>query len=158
MLLYLLLAPFFVEVDSDIGLYRVRMHHIASAAVRLTESSLIMDLNVVGWKKAIDLFENRESTSKAGWKEEVKAKPIRKQRRISFRKVLAVIRSFKVNVCQVMMDTGDTPVNGMLYPVFYWLSAWSGKAFHVSFNDENTIKLQIENNIARILWAYWRAS
>jgi len=157
--MYLLFAPLFVEVDSEIGLFRIRLHHIASAALRLTASSLIIDLNVAGWKKPIDLLGGREKVRRKELKENgAKAKPIRKQRKISFRRVLAVLRSFKVKTCQVVADTGDMPLNGMLYPVFYWLSIWSGQAFRVSFNDENEVKLNIENNMARMLWTYFRTS
>jgi len=53
-----------------------------------------------------------------------------------------------------MLDTGDMPLNGILFPWFYLFSRRVNHDVLINFNNENTIKLKIENSIARMLWAY----
>lgn len=155
-ILYLMTAPVVFEVDSERDLYRVRFHRIASAGMRMTGSSLFVDINVFGWKKPIDLFQPGTRTDKTL---NAQRQRVRKnvRRRIPFRKVLAIIRSFKINKCRVIIDTGDMPVNGMLFPVCYWVSKASGRKVEVSFTGENVILLEIQNSMARMLSAYVRS-
>lgn len=156
---YLMFAPVVLKVDSENGLCSARFHHLASAVLRIRESSLIVDIAVAGWKKEIDLLSARKKSRRKQLKENVESsRPVRKKRKISWRKMWSLLYSFKVNNCEVVADMGDMPLNGMLFPVFYGLSVWSGKSFKISFNNETEIKLEVENTLARMLWAYFRTS
>jgi len=148
-----------LKVDSENGLCSARFHHLASAALHLRDSSLIVDIAVAGWKKEIDLLNAQKKTGRKQQKKNVKSvKPFRKKRKMSWRKMWALLRSFKINTCEVVADLGDMRLNGMLFPVFYGVSVWSGKSFKISFNNETEIKLEMENTLARMLWAYFRTS
>jgi hypothetical protein len=155
---YLAFMPWVLEVDSTLGVYRVRFQRIASAVLRIRESSLIADVTVVGWKRQIDLLQPRKKSQSKEHNEKSVTKQARKRHKMSLHRIWALLRTFKVNTCVVVADTGDMPLNGILYPVFYGLSVLSGKTFRISFNNENAIKLEINNTIARLLWAYVRSS
>ena len=147
--IYLLFAPFFVEIDSAKRLFRIRFHRLASAKIIFDESSIFLELKIVGRQKKIDLLEIKERKKKPVVKNEKK-----KQTNISFQKVFAMTKTFKVRKLFLALDTGDMQVNGMLYPLFVLMSKSSGKNITINFLDENKLILQIENNLVRMLWGY----
>jgi hypothetical protein len=147
--IYLLFASLFIEINSTAGLYRIRFYGLASGRLYLADSSLIADLKIALWHKKIDLFALK--------KKEKKKEKKTKKRKIKFRKILGVIKSFKINTFRLLIDSGNARTNGILFPFFYLLSRLSGKTFEINFTDENEISLEIENNIARMLWAYFNS-
>lgn len=154
-LCYLLVAPFYLEINSDDGLCRIRFHRLASARLQVRNSSLIIDLKIAGWKKQIDLLAARKKKKKSAQK---KIEGKKKKAGISFKKIWAVVRTFRINKCDLSFDFGDMPLNGILYPLFKWLSILTGKNISVNFWNENKIIVEVENNIARIIWAFIKSS
>ena len=152
---YLLFAPFFIEINTVAGLYRVRFHRLANARLISDERSLIVKLNIAGWHKTIDLLAQRKQNGMPQRKKKVKAKS--KLPRISFRKMKAIFKSFKINKFRIDMDTGNMPLNGVLYTCFTWLRVYSGKDISINFIDDNEMILEIENNCARVIWAYLKS-
>lgn len=148
-LIYLLFAPFLVEIDSERSLVRFRFHRLASTRVFLEGNALIIELKIPGWKKRIDLLEQKERVNKP-----VTEKRDKKAMKISFRKVKSILGSFKVNTCYVNLDFEDPEWNVFFLPVFVGLSRITGKSFNINFIEKNEIKLEIENTIARMGWAY----
>lgn len=144
--IYLLFAPFYLEIDSIKDLFRVRFHRLAAARLVIKERSVKVELIIAGWKREFDPF------SRALYKS--KPHPAIKKRRkssISLPLIKAMVKSFKINSCYLSIDTGDMPLNGILYPGFYWLSRLTGKTFEINFSDKNELILEIKNNIARII-------
>lgn len=147
--IYLLFAPFFVEIDSVKSLFRIRFHRLASARLIFHESSIFIALKIGGWQKKIVLLEIKEKKKKPVVKNEKK-----KQTKISFQKFLTVLKSFRIRKFILTLDSGDMQTNGILYPLFVLVSISSGKNITINFLNENKLILQIENNLARVLWAY----
>lgn len=152
---YLLFAPFFIEIDSISGLFRIRFHRLASATLIFKESSFFIEIKMAGWQKQIDLLAVKMKEGKPALKKERKEK--KQIKAISFRKILAVTKSFRVRRFFLTLDTGDRQLNGILYPLFVFLSVKSGKNITVNFFGENKLIFQVENNFARVLWAYTRS-
>ncbi len=152
---YFLFAPFFLEINTVGALYRVRFHWLASARLIHTGRSLIVELKIAWWHKTIDLFTQRSKKEKPPHKE-VKIKR-KRAFRISFRKMKAIFKSFKINTVHLTVDTGDMPLNGILYPCIMWLRIYSGKDISINFLDKNEMILEIENNCARMIWAYFKS-
>ena len=153
LLSYILLAPLYIELDSRKRLFRFRFHRLASARIYLASESLFIDFKIIWWVKTVDLFLPRK-------KKDEKVKRKKKRRRMnmkSFNKIWAAVKTFKVKKCSVNIDTGDMPLNGIIYPVFVWLSYKTGRTFSINFQDENEIIFVSKNNIARMLWAYTRS-
>ena len=150
MLIYLLYAPFYVEINSLTGLCRMRFHHIASAGLEVKDRSLKLVLKITWWRTEMDLLTKREPRKK----KEVSRKPKNKGWKLSVRKIRKVLAGFKLNQCSITIDTGNQQINGILLPLFLRLSRVTGKKIQISFHGENEIILQMENNLARIVWAF----
>jgi hypothetical protein len=69
------------------------------------------------------------------------------------RLLFSIVKSFKITYLNVNLDTGNYPLNGILYPFFFLLSFFLNKNFSVNFNGKNTIKIIVKNNLARLSWA-----
>jgi hypothetical protein len=148
----LLFAPFYLEVNSVAGLLGIRFWILASARLVVVNDTLICMLYIVGWHKEIDLLVNREPK-----KIKEPGKPQNKKSSTpALNKIFAVIKTFKVNKCDITIDTGDMTTNALLHPVFYWVGKYTGRHISINFTDENKVILEIENNFARMMWAYVR--
>lgn len=153
--IYFLTAPIYLEINSERELCRLRFHVLANAGLLMHEGSLMLELKIAGWKKQVDLFAG--STKRR--------KPIKqgmagrkKNSSIHFRKIYAVIKSFKITKCDLSLDSGDMPLNGILFPIFQLISSLTGKNIRINFRDENKIIFEAENNLARLCWAFIKPS
>lgn len=143
---YLLFAPIYLIADSRSGFYGVRFHRIALARLVLPLSSFKIEIGVAGWTTRLDLLKSGSHQKKL--------KPTSKAKsRFNFNKALNILKTFKIKRCDIQLDTGNMPLNGMLYPVFYAFGAVTGRPISVNFINENAIALEIENNLARIVRA-----
>lgn len=148
-ILYLIFASFYLEIDSSKELLQFRYSRIASLRVKIINSSLILDLKILGWQKRIDPFKTTKKVSKPA-----KPKTKKKKRNIPFKKIIAVIKSFRINKCSLNIDSGDVALNGMIYPVFWGFSNISNQDFRINFTNQTELKLEVENKLGRIMWAY----
>lgn len=151
-LVYLFFVPFYIDIDSKKGLFRIRFGKLASANLDLTVNSIILVIKVLGFEKRIDLLERKKIIEK---KREVKSLNLKREEKgVSWKKVKGVLTSFKVNKFDISIDTGDMQLNGILYPVCGLLSFLSKKNIRINFIEENEIVVEIENNLARMSWAF----
>lgn len=150
LLLYVVLAPFYIEVNTHTGLYRVRFQRVASVRVIMDEDILV-EINILGFKKRSAPVFRRQKKPSSG------IKASRGSRSVPVRKLANVLRSFKITTCYVLINTGDMKLNGLLYPLFKWLSWQSGQDVAIGFTGYTEINLQVKNSIARMGRAYFRA-
>lgn len=148
---YLFFAPFYIEVSSIEGYFRVRFHTIAKVSFRIIDYSPMLEIRIAGWTKQIELLKTKD---KAKEKSAAKRKKKKKRSNIRWQKIIGVLRSFKITTCDIIIDTGNMQLNGILYPVFYLMSFYTKKNIGINFINENIIVLEIENSIARMSWAY----
>jgi hypothetical protein len=153
-ILYLLFAPFRLEVDSDLMMLRVRFHRLASARIYCGHGTLMLDFQIGWWKKTMDLLQPAKKSEARSSARENKAKSSGKRRTMPLRKVMAVMRSFKLKRCIIHIDTGNMEWNGILFPVAYWLRMKSGQDILIRFDGMTRVALTIENNAARMIRAY----
>jgi len=151
-LLYLLFAPFYLEIDSGKGLFRIRFHRLVSGNLLFRDNSIYVQLRIISWSKKFDLLADFSEKKTPAIKQGKK-----KTKRITFQKMIRVVRTFQVKKLFVTLDTGNMQTNGILYPMAYALRLSSGKNVSINFRGENKIILQIKNNAARILWAFIRS-
>ena len=145
---YFLFAPFYLEINSETSLYRVRFHHLISGSLSVTNYTFILELRFTWTKKRFNLFR------KPPEKTERKKKRNTGKWKIPFRKIRAILGTFKVTRLDCSIDTGESSANGFLFPFFYWLSRSSGRSFRVNFLGENQIILEVKNNLARMIGMY----
>lgn len=160
-LCYLLFAPILIEIDSRKGVYGLRFHRMGRAGIAWKQDTVMMQVQVAWWKKEMDLFamhprKKSEAAPPSGRQTGREHKKMPDFRKIAGR-ITGVIRSFRIRDCYVSIDTGDMPLNGILYPWFSLLARYSGKAIQINFCNEQVIVLKIENSLARMLRAYLKS-
>lgn len=154
---YLLFAPFYLEIDSIKGFFRVRFHRLASVDLSIKDFSLILDIRVIAWRKEIDLLKAKKtSKEKAAKRKKTDKKKEKKTSwmKVTPKKIISVLKSFKINKCDILIDSGNVQLNGILYPVFFMASFYSKKNIRINFVNENVIIFEIENSLARMSRAY----
>lgn len=144
--LYLLFAPFYIEVNTNTGVLQLRFHRAASISLRM-EEKFFLQLQILGWIKRFDL------ETKQIRKEPVKSPGTIHGSRVSFNQLRAIVNSFRVIACKVSLDTGNMQWNAILFPLFYFLKWRSGRDLEINFTGSNEIVLKIRNNIAGVGWA-----
>jgi hypothetical protein len=148
-LFYLLLAPIRIEINTRLNIYGARFHRLARVRFFSTPESMYMEWHVLGWHKSIDLLAI--SPQKAKRKENTESK---KSGTMSAHKFIAVLKTFKISACHIVLDTGDMALNGILYPWLLGMGRLVNGDVRINFNNENSILLEIENNLLRLFWAY----
>jgi hypothetical protein len=142
---YLLFAPFYIEINTQNGLCGIRFHKLLTAKLKVTQSSLLLDLKIAGIQKQIDLL-TQKNTSKQATKKKVE--------NTSYKKILAILVSFKVNKFYLTICFDNMSLNGILYPFFRWLSFKTEKVIEINFCGQNEIAFEAENNFFRVIRAY----
>lgn len=148
---YLFFAPFYFEVNSSMDLYQLRFHRMASVRFKLKNNSLLAEIKLAFWLKEFDVFEKRTISKEKPKKKEKKNE---KEIKIQWTLIKALLKSFKVNKFRMSIDFGNMQTNGILYPVFYGISTYTKKNIEINFLNKNEIVIEIENNLARISYAY----
>jgi hypothetical protein len=149
----LLFAPFYVEVNSVTNLYRLRFHRLMSLALKSNTEGFAIEMRFLFWKKDILLTEH-------GRKDDNDPKHVPESRAqmpaIDWDRVRNVLKSFHLNTCDISLDTGNMPLNGILYPIVYTISACYRKQITINFSGHNHVVVEVENNLARIIYAYYK--
>lgn len=153
--IYVLTAPFYFGIDSEERVIWFRFHRFSNGAVTWKNDTFIFQIRVAWWEKDIDLFVIKK-------KKKVKKKTRPKRKRnvrfnIGMKQMIAVMKSFTLTRCKIKIDTGDNPLNGMLFPVFYWIGRRIDEDISVNFMDENIFIIETRNSFAKMIWAYFRA-
>lgn len=159
--IYLLVAPFALLVDSNKMLIQIRLFGIASAQPLIIDNDIVLLIRVFGISFRLNITEKIKSAGAKKKKRKTQddkhvAPKTKQSKAFQLRKMLNVLRSFRFKVFRLHIDTGDYPLNGLLFPLFFWLSRWSKKDFQVNFDDRNELVMHVENSLARILLAYIR--
>ncbi len=157
-LVYLLLAPFYVEINSVKNCIKMRFHRLASAEIFLADDVPILKITIVGWHRDYDIF--KIIGEKIGEKKSVKLikkaqrnKTIQRKFRMTFKHALKILKSFQIKKCFITVDTGDMPLNGILFPIVYGIKCWSKKDISINFLAETEVVLVIRNTLARTIRA-----
>lgn len=157
----ILMTPFRLIIDSVLGVYRLEFGRLASGELVMEDAQPYVDVKVLFWKRRFNPFELKSGEARE-WKGETsiegkrpkKVGAERKRRLIGLRKVLAIVQSFKVNRFKIRINTGDMPLNGVMYPLIYWLAFRTRKDIAIVFYGQSVVRINIENNLARMTWAY----
>jgi hypothetical protein len=160
LIIFLLTAPFSIEVDSNKRLLWFRFHYLVSARLVLKDSSAFLIVKIGPWEKKVDLLKAPKKQEKeAGEQEPSRVKE--KKKSVSFSKMIrkgkAVLKSFRIRKWHIAFDSGNAAWNGKYYPWFYAVSVVIGKPIFLNFSGDNQVVLKIDNSIGRILWVYIRS-
>jgi hypothetical protein len=150
LIVYLLFGKLTLEINTVEDRYFVDMPFVRLRLLQLSPT-LEMDLKIVWWKRRMTMDGSPGGMNRDKKKKEKKMK---RSNRISMSKILGVIRSFRITRCHINLDTGNMPLNGILYPWFFLVGKSTGHPISINFTNQNIFVIRIENTIARMLWAY----
>jgi hypothetical protein len=150
----LITASIVLEVNSNSHLLRFRFGRIASIQMIWQDEMPAFLLKIFGVSKIVVLKNNstrKVKTIVANKKTNRASKKISIKR---LKKILNVLRSFKIKKLSINVDTGDASLNGILFPIMILLSSKYKRQLAINFNGEEEFILIIENSIGRMIRAY----
>lgn len=151
LLLWLLLSPLQLEIDSRESQARIKWASIGNATIWY-DDDWWLGFRVLFFQRKIRL-----SSMKAKPKHGAAARPVKKvkkKRKGLLRKMIRVLQTFRVKEWRLAVDTGDFTFNAQAFPLNYF----PGFRNHlqINFNDENYLFIRIWNRPIRVLFAFLR--
>lgn len=150
----LITTPFILVIDSKQHRYSLQWGKWIVA--QILQNGFIQ-LSIIGWTTLIDPRKSGKSRSEPNKHvpETSHSRAAKKQFpvRLTVRKVIRVLRTFRVHTFELSIDTGDYLLNAYLYPIFVLLSK-SNRSLHINFNNDISLKIIIENRPYRIIKAF----
>lgn len=155
-LLLFLLAPLSLHIDSSKNIYQISLSGLAGFALIPNEEDWFFVLKISFWKKKFPVsgFAERTMVSKAKQEQpESKAK----QKRFDFFKsskiIRRILRSFRVRICKIDIDTDDYYWNALLIPAFQLFNRGNQHRIAINFEGKNQVVLLVENRPVNILYS-----
>lgn len=150
LLLWFLISPFIIEIDSRKPLAMLKWVSIGKAAIWYDEEWWL-GFRVLFFQKKIRLSSIKDKQKKVA---APLVKKTKRKRKLSFRKILNVVRTFRIEEWKLAIDTGDYARNAQIYPLNF-LPKLSGH-MQINFNDENYLYVRIRNRPLKMLYAFLR--
>ena len=149
-LTWLLISPLILEIDTRIPVIEVRWVSIGKAMIWY-ENEWLLSFRVLFFRKTVRMEAIKGKSGKK------KVMPGQRKKRGLKRmplRMLQVAGTFSVVQWKLAIDTGDYPLNGILYPLNF-LPRVSG---HLSFNynGENYLHAKLRNRPWKIVYAFFR--
>lgn len=151
LLLWLLIEPIIIKIDTITNEYYIRWRHIGSVALLFLNDDLLLRLRILFWQKDFYPLHAQKKQEKPKKKPTKKAKS--KWKRFSWRRMKAILRTFKVRYFRMDLDTDDYVLNAYLYPLFYFANR-PNRRLSVNFEGRTNVQLQVENRLLRIVRAF----
>ncbi len=150
LMLYVLFAPIDLKINSKANIFKIDFFKFFSGQLKESDETLFFQLNFFKWKKKIDLLKTNLSS-------QIKSTKIKKSNSTIFKptRVWQLLKSFKILRLYLTLDTGNMQRNGILYPLVFWLARKSNRSIHINFLNQNEFILHVQNNVYRMLRAYW---
>jgi hypothetical protein len=145
LLLWLLLSPVVLAIDSRIPVAEIKWTGIGSGNIRFN-GEWWLHIQVLFYHKNICLSATKKAREKKASKKIVQRKPLPLSR------LMAMLRTFRVSSWQIAIDTGDPVRMAQLYPLNF-LPGLEGHT-RINFNNENYVQVRIKNRPVRLLIAY----
>ncbi len=148
-IIYVLLTPIIVCVDTDENQYFIQLKGILKASLEPMKDEIFrVKLTVLFFNFYVYPLKYRFPKNI-----DKKVKRTVKKRSIEFRKILRVLNSFKIKKMLLNIDTGDWTLNAKLYPLFYFSKYGKGN-FRINFQGRNQLVLHIQNRPINIIKSY----
>lgn len=151
LILYLLLAPIVLFIDTATNQYYVRLKGLAKLNIEPDEKELLRIKLKIFFLSFYFYPLKKIGSSKS--KKTVKPTSRKSGKRIGFGKSMRVLRSFKVKRLLLNIDTGDCIWNAKLYPIFALLNYNIGE-FSINFEGRNQLALQLQNRPINIIRSF----
>jgi predicted membrane protein len=144
--LLVLFLPLHLVINTTTDQYYVSLSKIFRLSYFWQDAPLFR-LKLFFWTKVLDPMK-----FKSKFKKEKRVK--KKRNKIKLRKLLAVLRSFKVEDCKMSLDTSDVIWNAKILVPATWVSGLTSAQININYIGDNSLKIHVKNTAARILWAF----
>ena len=150
LIIYLLFIPVILFIDTATNQYYIQLRGLAKASIELhSEEILIIKLRISFFNFYFyPLRKKRSSNTKK--KKMIIRNGFKNIKKFGFRKILRVLRSFKIKNLVIDMDTGDWILNAKLYPILSYLNYKVG-SFNINFEGRNRMALHMQNRPISII-------
>ncbi len=141
---YLLLVPIILSINTQKNDYYIQLKGLVKANIEPHEEELLrIKLKVffmTFYFFPIDEYYKRKRVKKL----KSKKHKTKSRKRLSLKKGLQVLKTFKVKQFVIDMDTGDVVKNAKLYPAFAFLNYHVG-GFNINFEGRNQLAVRLQN-------------
>ena len=146
----LLVLPIIIRLDTQENTFDMRMPGVFHSWLGIDQLGLVIHIWLPVYQFKIHPFQ--ASTPKQA--SQKKKKRSRKGSRVRIKSALNMIRSFRCDLLEVVIDTDDYILNAQLVPVGQLLSRGNLSIF-VNFRGVNSSKIQIRNTLWRLGMAFF---
>ena len=150
---WLIFSPLVLEIDTRMPQAAIRWIRIGKARVWY-DNEWWLSFRIFFYRKTIRFSDIKSKTKRI---KAAKPKEKRKRKmRISrlLRKMIRVLKTFRLTEWQLAIDTGDYCLNAQLYPLNYLPHAF--EHLHINFAGKNYFVMKMKNRPLNILYAYLR--
>lgn len=160
-LLWVLLVPFRLEIDSEQGIYRAGIPWLIKAWIEPARDFFIVRLRILFMNYWFDPFspaqkKKTQETSPDVRKEKKRPERHKKKKKLpamnmvrpAIRMMRATYRAIRLRKLTIDFDTGDDVLNAKLVPVCYMISR-ENRSIMVNFDDFQRIILDVRT---RLVW------
>jgi len=150
--IYLLLMPIILFVDTQTNEYYLQLRGLAKASIQADEKEVLkVKMKVLFLNFKFYPLRRKKSSSKS--KKIKKYNKKNSGKRIKFRKYIRILRTFKIKRFFVNIDTGDCISNAKLFPIFAFLNQTKA-SFKVNFEGRNQMVLHMQNRPINIIKSF----
>lgn len=150
--LFLLLSPIVIDLNSETGKCELRWSGFGSMNLILKDEKILLRFRIAGYRFTIDPAEGKNKLPRT------KAGSEQRKRKMTLRQIVsksrALLQSFQVRDFHCDFDSNDYLLNSWLYPAAHLLDP-SHRRWNINFNGRNAVALKIENNLWRLLRAWF---
>jgi hypothetical protein len=150
---WLIISPVVMEIDTRIPRAGLRWISVGNVWIWY-ENEWWLSFRILFYRKTIRFSEIKSRQQKI--EKEPPGKRSKTKIRTSrlLKKMIRVIKTFRVAEWQVAIDTGDHPRNAQLYPLNYM--PYTFTHVRINFDDENHLVLKIRNRPLEMIYAFLR--
>ncbi len=151
LIFYVLFVSIVVTINTNKDQYEIQFSGLAKACVEQHNKELLrIRLEIF---RMIFYFYPLKKIHVHKGREKVKKNTQKNTKRLSIRKIVSIMRTFKIERLIVDLDTGDNVVNAKLYPLFGFLNYHVG-TFNINFENRNQFVLRMHNRPINIIKSF----
>ena len=149
---YLLFTPICLVIDTHKHLYYIQQKGLLKAQL-MPDDNAIFKIRIRLLFFHFNIWPLKHKKRAATKKKTPKLKRKHSKRPIKLKRLMAVLRSFKVKTFHLNFDSGNCISNAKFYPAFALLNYFNMDC-HINFLGRNALLLVIENRPIRIIKSF----
>ncbi|MFD2724647.1 hypothetical protein [Hyunsoonleella rubra] len=148
LVLALLFAPITICINTNTNQYYVKFKGLAQAYLEPNKEELFrIRLKILMFNFYFNPLKAKKTTYKK------KRDDFKPKKKFPFRKVLRIIKTFRVTYFLLDIDTDNCVLNAKLYPLFALLNYKRGY-WHINFQGRNQLVLVVKNRPMHIIKSF----